>query len=33
VIVVLELLKVLNAPDGRRWGDTMAGTQVVAEAG
>jgi len=33
VIVVLELLKVLNAPDGRRWGDTMAGTQVVVEAG
>lgn len=32
VIVVLEVLKVLNAPEGRRWGDTQAGTKVVAEA-
>ena len=29
VIVVVEIVRVLTAPDGRRWGDTMAGTRVV----
>jgi len=33
VLVVVEVVKVLTSPDGRRWGDGLAGTQVVAEAG
>jgi uncharacterized protein involved in cysteine biosynthesis len=29
VFVIVEIVKVLTATDGRRWGDTMAGTRVV----
>jgi uncharacterized RDD family membrane protein YckC len=29
VIVVIEIVRVLTGADGRRWGDTMAGTEVV----
>jgi uncharacterized RDD family membrane protein YckC len=29
VLVIVEIVKVLTAPDGRRWGDELAGTRVV----
>lgn len=29
VLVIVEIVRVLSAPDGRRWGDTLAGTRVV----
>jgi uncharacterized RDD family membrane protein YckC len=32
VMVVVEIVRVLTGADGRRWGDTMAGTQVVVVA-
>jgi uncharacterized RDD family membrane protein YckC len=32
VMVVVEVVRVLTGADGRRWGDTMAGTEVVVVA-
>jgi uncharacterized RDD family membrane protein YckC len=32
VLVIVEIVKVVSAPDGRRWGDTLAGTRVVVTA-
>jgi uncharacterized RDD family membrane protein YckC len=32
VLVIFEIVKVVSAPDGRRWGDTLAGTRVVVSA-
>ena len=29
VLLVIEVVKVFAAPDGRRWGDELAGTRVV----
>jgi uncharacterized RDD family membrane protein YckC len=29
VFVIVEIVKVMTAPDGRRWGDTFAETRVV----
>jgi uncharacterized RDD family membrane protein YckC len=29
VLVIVEIVKVLTAADGRRWGDELAGTRVV----
>lgn len=29
VLVVIEILRVLNDPEGRRWGDQLAGTKVI----
>jgi uncharacterized RDD family membrane protein YckC len=29
VVAVLEILRVLNDPEGRRWGDQLAGTKVI----
>ena len=32
IIVVIEIVRVLTSADGRRWGDAMAGTEVVVVA-
>jgi uncharacterized RDD family membrane protein YckC len=32
VMVVVEVVRVLTSADGRRWGDAMAGTEVVVVA-
>lgn len=32
VLVVIEVLRVVNDPEGRRWGDQLAGTKVVVVA-
>jgi uncharacterized RDD family membrane protein YckC len=32
ITVVIEIVRVLTGVDGRRWGDTMAGTEVVVVA-
>lgn len=29
IIVILEIIRVVNSPDGRRWGDQLARTRVV----
>lgn len=29
VIAVIEALRVMNDPEGRRWGDQLAGTKVI----
>jgi uncharacterized RDD family membrane protein YckC len=29
VVAVIEILRVLNDPEGRRWGDQLAGTKVI----
>ncbi len=29
VIAVIEVVRVMNDPDGRRWGDQLAGTKVI----
>ena len=31
LLALFEAYRVYSAPDGRRWGDTLAGTMVVAE--
>jgi len=31
VLALYEAYKVYSAPDGRRWGDSLAGTKVIAE--
>lgn len=32
VIGIVEIVSVVNAPDGRRWGDKLAGTKVIEVA-